>query len=175
MAVSIGNRTPEFELEDAHGERHAHGHDGGQVTVIYWTCNHCPYALAWQDRLHGVAADYAERGVRFLAVNSNDAERYPADSREAMRERIEAEEWSHPYLHDETQEVARGWGAERTPEVFVVDSDGVLRYHGAPDSDYEDPGQNAAWLREALDAVLAGEEVQRPENDAVGCTIKWKP
>ena len=86
-----------------------------------------------------VDRDYADRGVRFLAINSNDAERYPADSFEAMVERVEEEgDWPHPYLHDESQEVARAWGAEKTPHVFVLDGEGRLRYHGAPDADYED-------------------------------------
>jgi hypothetical protein len=121
-----------------------------------------------------VARDYGDRGVRFLAVNSNDAERYPADSPAAMRERVEREGWSHPFLHDETQEVARAFGAQRTPDVFVFDRDLALRYRGAPDADYEDPGQDAAWLRDALDAVLADGEPQRAETEPVGCSIKWR-
>ena len=94
-----------------------------------------------------VARDYADRGVRVLAINSNDAERYPADSFEAMVERVEEEgEWPHPYLHDESQEVARAWGAEKTPHVFVLDPELKLRYHGAPDADYEDASHGAAWV-----------------------------
>jgi hypothetical protein len=123
-----------------------------------------------------VARDYADRGVRFLAINSNDAERYPADSYEAMVERVEQEgEWPHPYLYDESQEVARAWGAEKTPHVFVLDPELKLRYLGAPDADYDDPSQRAAWVREAVDAVLEGRDPERQETLAVGCTIKWKP
>jgi hypothetical protein len=80
-----------------------------------------------------------------------------------------------PYLHDATQEVARNYGARTTPDVFVLDREGVLRYRGAPDGDYDDPGQRAAWLRDALDAILAGREPERAETDPVGCSIKWKP
>jgi peroxiredoxin len=112
--------------------------------------------------------------VRVLAINSNDATSHPADSFEAMVERAEAESWALPYLHDQSQEVARAWGAERTPHVFVLDRDRTVRYQGAPDADYDDESQRAAWAREALDAVLAGEEVRRPSSDAVGCTIKWR-
>jgi hypothetical protein len=92
-----------------------------------------------------------------------------------MQERVEREGgWPHPYLHDASQDVARAFGAERTPDVFIFDGDLQLRYHGAPDSDYEDPAQNAAWLREALDAVLEGRDPEQAETPPVGCTIKWK-
>ena len=173
--ISIGDRVPELSLPDTRGETHelANG-QGAAATVVYWTCNHCPYALAWQDRLHDVADDYTPRGVRFLAVNSNDAERYPEDSPRAMAKRVEREQWSHPFLHDESQEVARAYGARVTPDVFVLDRELALRDRGAPDADYEDPGQDATWLREALDAVLAGSEPERAETEPVGCSIKWK-
>jgi peroxiredoxin len=175
-AIAIGDRAPAFELPGTEGDVHALGEpDRERATVVYWTCNHCPYALAWHDRLLDVARDYDQDGVRFLAVNSNDAVRYPQDGPEAMRARVEAEGgWPHPYLFDETQEVARSFGAERTPDVFVFDSDLRLRYRGAPDADYDDPDQDAAWLREALDAVLEGAEPERSETPPVGCTIKWK-
>jgi peroxiredoxin len=177
MTIEPGESAPDFRLRGTDGESHALGEPqpAAEATVVYWTCNHCPYALAWQERLHRLAEDYGERGVRVLAINSNDAERYPADSFEAMRERVESEGgWPHPYLHDESQQVAREWGAERTPHVFVLDRDLRLRYEGAPDADYEDEAQNAAWIREALDSVLAGEGPGRDRTEAVGCTIKWK-
>ncbi len=174
MPVSMGERAPDFELPATDGSPHGLS-EGAKATVVYWTCNHCPYALAWHDRMLDVARDYADRGVRVLAINSNDAERYPADSLEAMAERVEREGgWTHPYLHDESQEVARRWGAEKTPHVFVLDSDLNLRYRGAPDADYDDPSQGAAWLRAALDAVLEGRSPEEPETEAVGCTIKWR-
>ena len=113
--------------------------------------------------------------MHFLAVNPNDAERYPRDSFEAMRERVRRDGgWPMPYLRDETQEVARGYGAKTTPDVFVLDAGGRLRYRGAPDADHQDEAQNAVWLREALDALLAGEEPARPETDPVGCSVKWR-
>ena len=91
-----------------------------------------------------------------------------------MRQRVAAEAWPTPYLHDETQEVARAYGAMVTPDVFVFDADGRLRYRGAPDADYHDPAQRAAWLRAALDAVLAGSEPEPAETKPLGCSIKWK-
>ncbi len=176
MAPAIGELAPEFELPDTDGATWSVP-DGAPApaTVVVFTCNHCPYALAWHDRIAQAARDYADRGVRFLAINANDSDRYPRDSYQAMKERVAAEQWPMPYLRDETQEVARAFGAKTTPDVFVLDSSGRVRYRGAPDGDYEDPDQRAAWLREALDAVLAGEEPSRPETTPVGCSIKWKP
>jgi peroxiredoxin len=175
MAISIGAEAPDFSLPDTEGGTWSASDSGtAAATVVVFTCNHCPYALAWQDRIAGVARDYADRGVRVLAVNSNDAERYPRDSFEAMKSRVEREDWPMPYLHDATQEVARAYDAKVTPDVFVLDPERRLRYRGAPDGDYDDPGQNATWLREALDAVLAGESPSRSETKPVGCSIKWK-
>jgi hypothetical protein len=120
-----------------------------------------------------LARDYG--GVHFYAINPNDAERYPRDSFEAMKERVRHDGgWPMPYMHDSTQEVARAYGARTTPDVFVVDAAGALRYRGAPDADYEDDGLRADWLREALDSMLAGEEIARPETEPVGCSVKWR-
>ena len=166
--MNIGDVAPTFSLPDTDGTEH--GPDG--VTVVVFTCNHCPYALGWHDRLLQVARDYPQ--VTFLAINPNDAERYPADSAEAMRTRVEADGgWPLPYLRDETQEVARAYDAKTTPDVFVLDADVRLRYRGALDEDHRAP-LCAEWLREALDAVLRGAEPERAETDPVGCSIKWK-
>ena len=167
--MEIGDHAPGFALPDTDGQEH--GPDG--VTVVVFTCNHCPYALGWHERLLQVARDYPQ--VTFLAVNPNDAERYPTDSYEAMKERVAADGgWLHPYLRDESQEVARAYNAKTTPDVFILDADSRLRYRGAPDADHRDPQQNARWLREALDAVLSGAEPERAETEPVGCSIKWK-
>lgn len=174
MTLTIGAQAPEFELPDTAGTSWSPDGDGAPATVVVFTCNHCPYALAWHERIAQVARDYADRGVRLLAINSNDAERYPRDSYDAMRRRVAAEDWPMPYLHDATQAVARAYGAKTTPDVFVLDSERRLRYRGAPDSDHDDPRQNARWLRDALDAVLAGSEPSTPETKPVGCSIKWK-
>jgi peroxiredoxin len=172
VSLAIGDAVAPFSLPDTTGA--AWTPDGEAATVVVFTCNHCPYALAWQDRIADVARDYADRGVLLLAINANDADRYPRDSLEAMQARVARESWPMPYLHDATQEVARAYGAKTTPDVFVLDAGGRLRYRGAPDADYDDPGQRAAWLREALDAVLAGEAPARAQTKPVGCSIKWK-
>ena len=172
MSISIGVEAPDFELPDTDGTRHSP--DGAAATVVVFTCNNCPYALSWHDRIVAEERDYADRGVRFLAINSNDAQRYPRDSYEAMKQRVAAEDWPLPYLHDASQDVARAYGAQTTPDVFVLDAERRLRYRGAPDSDYGDPSQNAAWLRGALDELLAGRDPSPAETEPVGCSIKWK-
>ena len=175
MSLAVGDQAPGFELHDTDGESRALPAPGeARATVLVWTCNHCPYALAWHERIQAVARDFADRGVVFLQVNSNDAGRYPADSPDAMRARVDAGEFAGPYLHDETQAVARAYGALKTPDVFVIDADLRLAYRGAPDADYEDEALGAAWLRGALDAVLAGRSPDPAETDPVGCGVKWR-
>ena len=171
MTLAVGEKATDFTLPDTDGLEHSLPE--GQPAVVVFTCNHCPYALAWHDRIAQAARDYPDVG--FFAINPNDAERYPTDSFEAMRERVERDGgWPLPYLRDESQEVARAYGAQTTPHVFVLDAEGTARYAGAPDADYRDESQGAGWLREALDAVLAGEEPARPETEPVGCSVKWR-
>jgi peroxiredoxin len=173
MSLTLGDPAPTFTLPAT--DRTEHGPDGTPATVVVFTCNHCPYALAWHDRILDVARDYAGRGVAVLAVNPNDAERYPRDSFAAMRARVEADGgWPVPYLRDEDQTVARAYDARTTPDVFVLDADGRLAYRGAPDADHDDPAQGAAWLRGALDAVLDGRTPEPAETRPVGCSIKWR-
>ena len=172
MTLTVGQQAPDFSLPDTEGTDQSP--NGAPATVVVFTCNHCPYALAWQPRLDQAARDYAEQGIRFLAINANDSDRYPRDSFEAMQARVAAEDWPMPYLHDASQDVAHAYGAKTTPDVFVLDSERRLRYHGAPDSDYDDPAQRAAWLRDALDAVLSGSEPPQAKTKPVGCSIKWK-
>jgi peroxiredoxin len=171
--IEIGTPAPTFSLPDTEGAVHSPG--DAPATVVVFTCNHCPYALAWHERIVDVARDYRDRGVLVLAINSNDAERYPRDSAQAMRERVARGEFDGvPYLRDESQEVARAYDAQTTPDVFVLDARGILRYRGAPDGDCDDPSQNAVFLRDALDAVLAGASPRTPETVPVGCSIKWR-
>ena len=174
MTPRPGDTVPDFTLPDTDGTPVPLGSDAA-ATVVVFTCNHCPYALAWHGRIDAVARDYAGRGVRTLEICSSDAERYPRDGPDAMRARVQAGEFAGPYLHDGSQDVARGWGAKVTPDVFVLDSNLRLAYRGAPDANYRDESLRAGWLRAALDAVLAGRAVAEPETDPVGCSIKWRP
>ena len=174
MTPHPGDAVPTFTLPDTDGVG-VPLDAGAAATVVVFTCNHCPYALAWHGRIDAVACDYAARGVRTLQICSNDAERYPRDAPEAMRARVRAGDFSGPYLHDATQEVARAWGAAVTPDVYVLDGEGRLAYHGAPDGDHGDESLAAVWLRDALDCVLAKAPVARAETQPRGCSIKWRP
>ncbi len=174
--IKHGDRLIDFTLPSTDGrEYNARQLQGeGTALVVVFTCNHCPYAQAWEGRINAVARDYAARGVKLVAINSNDVKKAPGDSVEAMAERVKQNGLVYPYLRDQTQEVARAYGAERTPEVFVFDSSGTLRYHGAPDDNYEDePAVTHAFIREALDAILGSGVVASIETEPVGCTIKW--
>jgi peroxiredoxin len=171
-SLELGEKVPGFTLQDTDGKS-IEFIPGTGPTVVVFTCNHCPYARAWHDRLNDVARDYAGKGVQFLQVNSNDVKRSPGDSLEAMTDRVVAGEFAGPYLHDETQEVAREFGAAVTPDVFVIRADGTLAYRGAPDADHDQPSLNAQWVRDALDDVLGGRPVSLEATKPVGCTIKW--
>jgi len=174
MSFELGDPVPAFTLTDTEGTAHAVPADTAPpATVLVVTCNHCPYVIAWNPRLRAVAEDYAPRGVRVLAINANDAARYPADSPAAMERFVRDQSWPIPYLHDPTQEVARALDAQVTPHVFVLDGEQRLAYRGAPDGDHQDPSQGAAWLREALDAVLAGAQPANADTRPRGCSVKW--
>jgi peroxiredoxin len=174
MTLAIGALAPTFTLPDTAGTPTPLNDGENAATIVIFTCNHCPYALAWHARLQAVADEYQARGVRTLQINSNDAERYPRDSPAAMAVRVAAGEFSGPYLRDGTQEVARAWGAAVTPDVYVLDAEGRLVYHGAPDDDHGDEQLAAQWLRDALDDVLAKRPVALAETRPVGCSIKWR-
>lgn len=172
--LAVGNLAPLFTRPDTDGrpvslQPAAHG-----ATVIVFTANACPYARAWHDRIQQVARDYADRDVQVLQLVSNDETDHPEDGPDGMRRRVEAGELAGPFLRDADQWAARAFGATATPEVFVLDSAGIVRYRGAPDGNHDDPTQNARWVREALDDVLAGREVRRPVTSPAGCSIKWR-
>jgi peroxiredoxin len=174
--IKVGETALAFELPGVDGENYSlvQISAGKKATVVVFTCNHCPYVLAWMDRLIATAKDYAVQDVAFVGINANDPNKYPVDSFEGMQKFAQEYALPYPYLHDETQEVATSYGAERTPEVFLFDADQRLRYHGAPDDNYDETQASVRYLRDALDAVLAGREPPVSETPPVGCTIKWK-
>jgi peroxiredoxin len=159
--------------------------DGGTVSadtyadkpvlgVVFW-CNHCPYVKAWEDRMIAIQREYADRGVQFVLISSNDPVQYPDDSFDAMKVQAQKKAYPFPYLFDASQEVARAYGATRTPEIFLFDRERMLRYHGAPDDNFENPGAvKAAYLKDALEALLAGRDPTTAETPPKGCTIKWR-
>jgi len=174
--LKSGDKALPFTLPGVDGKRHALTDyaDKAAVAVIF-SCNHCPYVRAWEDRMVQIQADYASRGAQFIAISANDATKYPDDSFSKMKERAREKGFNFPYLYDETQEIARAYGAQRTPEVFLFDKSRVLCYHGTIDDNCDAPNNvQAHYLRDALDAVLANRTPPTVETSAVGCTIKWK-
>jgi peroxiredoxin len=171
---SAGDIAPAFVLPDTEGRPIAVDPTTQIVTVVVFTSNACPYALAWHDRLQSVALDYENRGVQVVQVVSNDDQSQPADGIENMRAREISGEIAGLFLKDADQVVAAGFGATATPEAYVIDQRGVIRYHGAPDGDYDDPAQAARWIRDALDSVLDGQPVAMPETSPAGCSLKWR-
>ncbi len=174
--LKIGDKAISFALPGVDGQEHSLAdYADKEAVVVTFSCNHCPYVRAWEDRMVQVQADYADKGVQLVAINSNDAQKYPADSFPEMKGRAQEKGFNFPYLYDETQEVAHSYGAECTPELFVFDKGGVLRYHGALDDNYDAPNAvKSQYLRDALDAVLSGQTPATAKTTPVGCTIKWK-
>ena len=177
--MKIGEKAPAFELPGADGKTHAlDALKGAKATIVVFSCNHCPYVVLNEDRLIAIARDYAAKGVALAAINANDAENYPEDSFPEMRKRAAEKNFPFPYLRDESQDVARAYGAERTPHLFVFDGEMRLAYTGAVDDDSSYKMRKKVekpYLRDALDDLIAGRPVRAPETHAIGCTIKWKP
>lgn len=173
MPYALGDTAAPFTLPRAGGGEVTIDPAARAATVLIWTCNHCPYALAWHERIQQVIRDYADADVAFAQINANDAVKYPDDSLEKMAERVAAGEFASDYLRDEVQSLSKQWAARVTPDVFVLDADGRIVYKGAPDGDHEDPSQRAQYLRDAIDAVLAGGTPERDSTPARGCKVKW--
>jgi peroxiredoxin len=175
MTLALADKAPWFSLPGVDGTVHAlDDYADATVLVLIEFCNHCPYAQAWQDRIDAIQRDYADRGVRVVAISSNDAVSHPEDSFEEMTARAQRFGFSFDYLYDEDQSIARALGAERTPEVFAFDGNRLLAYHGAIDDSRDETAVTQHYLRDALAAVLAGGEPEVPETQAVGCTVKWR-
>jgi peroxiredoxin len=174
MSLAIGAAAIPFNLPGVDGRQHSLDQLADKpVLVVVFTCNHCPYAQAWEGRLIQLQRDYADRGVAFVAINANDPVKYPGDNFEAMQERARTYEYPYPYLQDQPQATARAYGAERTPEAFVFDAARRLVYHGAPDDNREAEQVGQHYLRDAIEAALAGQPAPVAETPPVGCTIKW--
>ena len=175
MTLTLAAQAPPFTLPGIDGRDHSlDDYADAELLVLVQSCNHCPYVQAWEGRMVEIQRDYADRGVRLVAVNSNDASRYPGDSFDEMKARAAAEGFNFDYLQDEDQSLAHALGAERTPEVFVFDRDRRLVYHGAIDDNRDDTAVTQHHLRDALDALLAGEQPPVAETPFVGCTVKWR-
>lgn len=176
--LPLGTLAPEFTLPDTVSGRRLSLVDlrSPKATVLMFICNHCPYV---QHVLHGLiqlGRDYQSRGVSFVAISSNDTANYPDDAPEKMKALAQSADFPFPYLHDETQAVAKAYQAACTPDFFVFDNAMRLAYRGQLDDSR--PGNarpvTGADLRAALDALLAGSAVNAAQTPSVGCNIKWK-
>lgn len=147
--------------------------DKNAVAIIFWA-NHCPTVIAYEERLRQLADDYRDRGVEFVALATNCVEQYPADSFENMKIRAREMQYNFPYVYDETQDLAHYYGAERTPDVFLVNPAGFVVYRGRIEDNQNPERVQRRDLREALDEMLAGEEISVKVTPPHGCTIKWK-
>lgn len=177
--LPLGTEAPPFFLPDMVSDRWLRYENiaGEHGTVVMFLCNHCPYVLFVNDMIVKIANEYAEKGIGFVGISSNDAENYPEDAPEKMGEHAQTVGYNFPYLYDESQTVARRYDAACTPDFYVFDKDKKLVYRGQLDASR--PKRNPVPptgedLRTALDALLAGApplEMQRPSG---GCNIKWK-
>jgi peroxiredoxin len=182
--VNLGSDAPDFDLrisnpgsESNSGDRRSlKDFDGAEILIVVFTCNHCPYAVHVEDTINDITRDYAPRGVQLVAINSNDATTYPSDSFDAMAVRASEKSFVFPYLVDDSQEVARAYGAECTPDVFVYDSERHLAYRGQIDSTRPRSGQisDGSDLRNCLDTMLRGDMPSVEQVPSVGCNIKWR-
>ena len=172
----VGDVARDFELKNVDGKmRSLASFKDAKGYIVVFTCNHCPYALAYQDRIIELHKKYAALGYPVVAINSNDKIVSPDDSYEDMQQRAKDKKYPFAYLHDETQEVAKAFGATRTPHVFLLDNNRTVRYIGAIDDNHEDPSAvKEKYLENAIDALRNGQEISLKETKALGCTIKWK-
>ncbi|HUK14074.1 MAG TPA: thioredoxin family protein [Thermoanaerobaculaceae bacterium] len=148
---------------------------GAKGTLVIFSCNHCPWVRAWEDRIVALAAEAKAKGVGVIAINSNDPSAYPGDTFDLMKERATAKGYGFPYVVDATSEVARAFGATHTPEAFLFDAAGKLAYHGAIDDNARDAAKvTQHYLQDAVDAVVAGKPVPTAETKALGCSLQLR-
>ena len=176
MALTNLSKAADFSLTGTDGKTHSLAElSDKKALVVIFSCNHCPYVQAYEDRINQIQKDYAPRGAQVVAINSNDDVHYPEDNLANMKKRAQEKQFAFLYLRDDSQGVARAYGATHTPHIFLFDQKRELKYTGKIDDNWQEPQKvKRNYLREALDAVLAGQTVQEPETHAIGCTIKWK-
>ena len=179
MSLEIGDSAVDFELPNANEQ------NGGKSLnlekslkpnglVVVFECNHCPYVIASIDRMNHIAEFCEANEIGFVGINSNDASVYANDSFEHMVKRAE-KGMPYPYLFDESQSIAKAYGAKRTPEFFLFDGNRDLVYRGRMDDSPKDPSQvTATDLKDAIDALVDGAAIAVKETESIGCSVKWK-
>jgi peroxiredoxin len=176
LQLPMGTPIIDFNLPATDGGNYSSADfSDKKALVIIFMCNHCPYVQAVIDRLIAIQAEYAVKGVQLIGINANDTENYPEDSFEAMQECVEERGINFPYLHDESQEVAKAYQAQCTPDIYVFDQNRKLAYHGRIDDNWQEEDKVTKQdLREALNAIIVGKPIPEPQQPSMGCSIKWK-
>ena len=174
--IPLGTKAPDFALPATDGTTCSLADFSDKKgLVVMFICNHCPYVIAVEDRLLDLGRDFVPRGIGFVAVMSNDAARYPADGPAKMAERVAEKAYPFPYLYDESQDVARAYGAVCTPDIFVFDRNLALAYHGRIDDSWKDASAATQHeMRDALDAIAEGRAPKTEQWPSMGCSLKWK-
>ena len=172
--VKLGSVAPYFNLPDTLGKNVSIEDFDSELLIIVFTCNHCPYAKAVEERLIKLGKEY-NNDVDFVLISSNDSENYPEDSPKKMAERHTEKGYPFPYLYDETQEVAKAYSAVCTPDIFLYNEDRKLEYRGRIDDNWQNPEQvEREELKMAIEAVLNGKTIDFEQKPSMGCNIKWK-
>ncbi len=173
--LGLGAAAPDFhDLQAADGKRYSlHSFDAKPILVVIFTCNHCPYSQAYEDRMVAIQKDYAQKGVQLVAINSNDDKTYPEDGYPEMVKRAKEKSFNFPYLRDPDQKVATAYGAVCTPHVFAFDKERKLRYRGRIDDSRAPSAVKSPDLRNALDDLAAGKTPRVADTRPFGCSIKW--
>ncbi len=173
--LKIGSPAPDFTLPGIDGKDHTLSEYIKKGIVLIFSCNHCPYVQAYEERIKQIQNEFGPRGIRVVAVNPNDEKTYPEDSFDNMKKRAAEREFNFPYLRDEDQGVARAYDASHTPEIFLIDDKQKLVFHGKIDDNWKEPDKvKSSYLRDAINELLEGKKISVPETFTIGCTIKWK-
>lgn len=175
----VGDEGRDFSLKNIDGKMLSmKDMKDAKGVILVFTCNHCPFSKAYEERIIALDKKYAPLGYPVIAINPNDKTREPEDSFENMQIRAKEKGFSFPYLYDESQEIAQSYGATRTPHVYVLKKEGakfIVKYIGAIDDNSDEPEKvTAKYAENAVDALLANKAVATPETKAIGCGIKWK-
>ena len=175
FTLDLGQNAPEFTLPSTDGStRSLKDFSEARALVVFFTCNHCPYVTGSDEVTRATAEKFKPQGVSLVAINSNSQKTYAEDSFEGMVERMEKHRFPWEYLHDSAQDIARAYGALRTPHFFVFDGDRKLVYTGrAVDSPRDASRITVNDLENALTEVLAGKPVSQPKTNPIGCNVKW--
>ncbi|HVK60699.1 MAG TPA: thioredoxin family protein [Bdellovibrionales bacterium] len=172
----IGKPCPDFTLPATDGKTYSRSDfAGSDAFLVMFICNHCPYVQAIQDRLVELGRHFEGKSVKIAAISSNDADEHPEDSFPKMKELAEAKRFPFPYLYDESQQVAKTFGAVCTPDFFLYDRSMMLTYRGRLDDSWKDPkAVRTQELKNAIEALLAGRKPSADQTPSMGCNIKWK-